>query len=236
MPTAVRDQSWLLGGTPGLGGQYQVLRSPHHLTPFPGPSALSSRDCRDATIPGLASSRRYAVCTCAHLTPPIHTCVHAMPHPRPVSSSPGTSWNARASRSAHCLCASKALAGASLISACPSLLTLGTNSSLGALSPHELQILLVGTGRQPRGPRPGLSFCLLPLALVFRMSPGQGVRALLLAEVEHHRQPSQAGSASTATFRPSHCHGGSCRHRKTRYPPTPTAVLFAQKVKAPQPG
>lgn len=151
-----------------------MLRSPHHLTPFPGPSALSSRDCRDAIIPGLASSRRYAVCTCTHLPPPIHTCVHAMPQPRPVSSSPGTSWNARASRSGHCLCASKTLAGTSLISACPSLLTLGTNSSLGAFSPHELQILLVGTGRQSRGPRP------LTSSPSLQNVPGAGSQSLAL--------------------------------------------------------
>lgn len=191
-PSRMDNARWLSGGTLDWEGSTRCSALPITLLP---PWAFCSVFPRlqGCDHPWLGFLSQVCSLHMHPLTPPIHTWVHAMPHPRPVPSSPGTSWNARASRSAHCLCASKTLAGTSLISASPSLLTLGTNSSLGAFSPHELQILLVGTEGQPRGPRPGLRFCLLPLALVFRMSPGQGVRALLLAEVEHHRQPSQPG-------------------------------------------
>lgn len=117
--------------------------------------------------------------------------------------------------------------GTSLISACPSLLTLGTNSSLGAFSPNELQILLLGTGRQSGGPRHGFRFCLLPLALVFRMALGRWSEPHS-GQKQSISPPSPARSASRQ-LPPVPPTAMEEALRKTRYPPTPTAVLFARR-------
>lgn len=118
-----------------------MLCSPHHSTPFPGPSALSSQHHRGVIISGLVSSLRYAVCTCIHLLLLYTRAYMHMPHPRLASSSPGTHWDARASRTAYCLWASKTLAGDKSALSSPNLqnisragnqsLTLGRSRPLG---------------------------------------------------------------------------------------------------------
>lgn len=158
-----------------------------------------------------------------------------MPHPRPVSSSPGTEWNARPSRSAYCLCASNTLAGTSLISACPSLLTLGTNSSLGAFPPNKLQILLLGTGMQSRGPRHGSRFCLRLQPESSECPLGRQAEPYSGQKQNKTDSPPRPGAPQLPSV-PLTATEEALSAQENQISSHPHHSLFAQKLKAPQPG